>query len=269
MMYCSPQTSQTSQNHFLVASHVDNDVIFGSGYMYATASVGCLLEPSPCPSTSSFPGGHCYVPKAVTGEIFCFLPLAVHSGLPVHVSCNFAVMKSRKGIQTSDDPSDTLAQFNVGLMEHVVPKAYCNLLETLQSMCKKGKVPQGSYKFFSLWPLKEKLKAHNPWEHLITPLYNLISSRELLFSEPTWEWVTLAESRILHPGILKIYSNEPLLECVINVVQILQCQFVDMPPEYREQLPKSDLDNSIMDEHGFVELFFNYITPNKLLINLF
>ena len=280
MIDCFPQTSQTSQKHFLVASHVDNDVIFGSSCTYATASVGCLLEPSPGPSTSSFPGDHCYIPEVVTGEVFCFLPLAVHSGLPVHVSCNFAVMKSRKGIQTSDDPSDTLAQFNIGLMEHVVPKAYCNLLEALQSMCKERNVPQQSYKFFSLWPLKEKLKTHNPWEHLIAPLYNLISSRELFFSEPMWKWVTLSNSVILHPGILCTWPasyNEPPLKCVINVVQILGCQLVDLPAEYREQFPKSELDNSIMEEYGFVELFFNSITSlqnhqhtrNEVLKNIF
>ena len=262
----SPSTSQASQESFLVASHVDNDADFGPNHKYATASVACLLDTVPSPSTPSFPGGHCYIPRTVAGEIFCFLPLAVHSGLPVHISCNFAVMKSRKGIQTSSDPSDTLAQFNIGLMEHVIPQAYCNLLEALQGMCKEGNVPQESYKFFSLWPLKEKLKTHNPWEHFIEPMYKLISSRELLFSEPIWKWVTLAKSEILHPGILSTWpvsSNEPPLKCVINVVQILGCQFVDLPAEYREQLPKSELDSSIMDEHRFVQLFFSNITLLK------
>ena len=266
MIECSPSTSQASQEYFLVATHVDNAADFGSSHKYATASVACLLDTAPSPSTPSFLGGHCYIPRTVAGEIFCFLPLAVHSGLPVHVSCNFAVMKSRKGIQTSSDPSDTLAQFNIGLMEHVIPQAYCNLLEALQGMCEEGNVPQESYKFFSLWPLKEKLKTHNPWEHLIGPIYKLISSRELLFSEPIRKWVTLAKSEILHPGILSTWpasSNEPPLKCVINVVQILGCQLVDLPAEYREQLPKSELDSSIMDEHRFVQLFFSNITLLK------
>ena len=267
MIEYSPSTSQASQEYFLVATHVDNAADFGSNHKYATASVACLLDTAPSPSiTPSFLGDHCYIPRTVTGEIFCFLPLAVHSGLPVHVSCNFAVMKSRKGIQTSSDPSDTLAQFNIGLMEHVIPQAYCNLLEALQGMCEEGNVPQESYKFFSLWPLKEKLKTHNPWEHLIEPIYKLISSRELLFSEPIRKWVTLAKSEILHPGILSTWpasSNEPPLKCVINVVQILGCQLVDFPAEYREQLPKSELDSSIMDEHRFVQLFFSNITLLK------
>ena len=256
---CSTSTSQTSKEHLLVASYVDKDADW-SNHKYATASVACLLEPIPASSTPSCPEKCCYIPKPVTGEVFCFLPLAVHSGLPVHVNSNFAVMKNRRGIHTSNDPSDTLAQFNIGLMEDVIPKAYCSLLEALQAMCKKGIVPPESYEFFSLWPLKEKLMIHNPWEQLITSLYILISSRELLFSKSTREWVTLAESVILERGILCTSSNESSLECVTNVLQILHCRFVDLPPDYRRQLPKVELDGSTMDEHSFVKLFFNNIS---------
>ena len=269
---CSTSTSQTSKEHLLVACHVDQDADW-SDHKYVTASVACLLEPVPAPSTPSHPGACCYIPKPVTGEVFCFLPLAVHSGLPVHVSSNFAVMKSRRGIHASKDSSDTLAQFNIGLMEHVISKAYCSLLEALQGMCKKGIVPLESYEFFSLWPLKEKLMTHNLWEQLITSLYKLISSRELLFSKSTREWVTLAESVILEPGILCTSSNE----CVINVLQILHCWFVDLPLDYRKELSKNILDSCTMNEQRFVKLFFNNISKledhkhvrNDVLIKLF
>ena len=252
----SASTFQIFQDHLLVASCVNED----ANYKYTTASVACLLEPVPSTSSPSHPGDCCYIPKPVTGEVFCFLPLAVHSGLPVHVSSNFAVMKTRRGIHASNDPSDTLAQFNIGLMEDVIPKAYCSLLEALQGMCKKGIVPPESYEFFSLWPLKEKLMTHNPWEQLIASLYKLISSKELFFSKSTREWVTLAESVILEPGILCTSSKEPSLECVTNVLQILHCRFVDLPPDYRRQLPKVELDGSTMNEHNFVKLFFNNIS---------
>ena len=252
----STSTSQASKEHLLVASYVDDE----ANHRYGIASVACLLEPVPSNSNPSHPADGYYTPKPVAGEVFCFLPLAVHSGLPVHVSSNFAVMKSRRGIHASNDPSDTLAQFNIGLMEDVIPKAYCSLLEALQGMCKKGIVSLESYEFFLLWPLKEKLMIHNPWEQLITSLYKLISSKELLFSKSTREWVTLADSVILEPGILCTSSNEVSLECVTNVLQILHCKFVDLPPDYRSQLPKVDLDSSTMDEHSFVGLFFKNIS---------
>ena len=256
---CSTSTSPTSQEHLLVASYVDKDADW-SYHKYATASVACLLEPVPASSTPSCPEKCHYIPKPVTGEVFCFLPLAVHSGLPVHVSSNFAVMKSRRGIHASSDPSDTFAQFNIGLMEHVIPKAYCSLLEALQGMCKEGIVPLESYEFFSLWPHKDNLKIHNPWDHLISPLYKLISSKELFFSESTNEWITLAESEILDPGILQISSNEPPLKCVIKVLRILQHRFVDLPADFCTQLPKGDLGKSTMNEHRFVQLFFKRIS---------
>ena len=263
---CSTSTSQTSQEHLLVGSCVDDDADW-SNHKYATASVACLLECVPIPSTSSFPRGHHYIPKPVTGEVFCFLPLAVHSGLPVHVSSNFAVMKNRKGIHVSYEPSDILAQFNIGLMEHVIPKAYCSLLEALKSMCKEGIVPQKLYEFFSLWPHKDNLKTHNPWDHLILPLYKLISSKKLLFSESAKEWVTLAESDILEPGILQIGSTEPPLECVIKVLKILQHRFVDLPADFHTQLPKGSIDKSTMDEHSYVQLFFERISLLENYVN--
>ena len=102
--------------------------------------------------------------------------------------------------------------------------------------------------------------THNPWEQLITSLYKLISSRKLFFSKSTREWVTLAESDILEPGILCTSSNQLSLECVTNVLQILHCKFVDLPPDYHRQLPKVGLDSSTMDECSFVKLFFKNIS---------
>jgi len=35
---------------------------------------------------------------SIEGECFCYLPLNIKTGLPVHVSSNFAVMSNRRGI---------------------------------------------------------------------------------------------------------------------------------------------------------------------------
>jgi len=67
------QSSQTHEGCWLIANHTDS-----IGMEQATASVACLLEVT----TSS----QCYNVMKIEGEIFCFLPLAQKTGLPVHVS---------------------------------------------------------------------------------------------------------------------------------------------------------------------------------------
>ena len=100
----------------------------------ATASVACLLEQSLITATATH--------RKVEGEVFCFLPLALKTGLPVHISSNFAVMNSRRGIWTSDEESETSfeVKWNEKLMSTVVPSAYHLLLSALQTMEEQGQL---------------------------------------------------------------------------------------------------------------------------------
>ena len=242
------------REHWLVASHTDTYFSPGLKYTTATASVACCLEPA----SSQF---DCYIPKAITGETFCFLPLPVQTGLPVHVSSNFAVMKDRRGIRSSDDidTCDEFVKWNVTLLTEFVPEAYYNLLEVLKNMCINGEVEQDTYEFFSFWPLRESLRTHNAWDNLIQSLYTLLSSKKLFYSNSTSEWMTLAESKILASGILCKSSDEPTLTCVLEVVQKLELPIIELPDEYQRQLPQDELRACTITEEGFLKLFFENI----------
>ena len=242
------------REHWLVASHTDTYFSPGLKYTTATASVACRLEP-----TSSHID--CYIPEAITGETFCFLPLPVQTGLPVHVSSNFAVMKDRRGIRSSDDidTCDEFVKWNVTLLTDCVPEAYYNLLEVLKNMCINGEVEQDTYEFFSFWPLRESLRTHNPWDNLIQSLYTLLSPKKLFYSNSTAEWMTLAESKILASGILCKSSDEPTLTCVLEVVQKLELPIIELPDKYQRQLPQDKLRACTITEEGFLKLFFENI----------
>ena len=104
---CSPGDTR----YWVVATHRETIL-----RQVATASVACSLGvPTP------------YTPQSVEGEVFCFLPLAVKTGLPVHISSNFAVTNNRTGLWTSDDHSTNIreVQWNQSLVKTVIPKAYC------------------------------------------------------------------------------------------------------------------------------------------------
>ena len=74
----------------------------------------------------------------IRGECFCFLPLNIETGLPVHVSSNFAVTNNRRGIWKSDNniTATDESKWNRALMESVVVQAYIKLILCLQNMQK-------------------------------------------------------------------------------------------------------------------------------------
>ena len=104
------------------------------------------------------------------GHLFCFLPLPIESGLPVHVNGAFAVQSNRRYLceKTEDDKFCAKAKWNEALLKDPVIFAYEKLL---LSMCQ---LPQcGITLFTELWPnLKDALPAMSP---LIEEFYARLS----------------------------------------------------------------------------------------------
>ena len=154
-----------------------------------TASVACQLE-----LVSSG-----YEVRLIEGSLFCFLPLnAPSTGLPVHVSANFAVMTNRSGIWTTDS---TDGQWNHQLMKTTVSKAYLCLLEKLQNMSQNKDLH--NYTFYSLWPLESRI-VKSYWGAMVCQLYKELCARNLCYSTSVKGWQTLQGSVFLSP---KIFSH--------------------------------------------------------------
>ena len=242
-------TESSSHDYvWLVGSHKEK-LDFCGQERDATASVACQLQSS----ASSDPQQ--YAVRQISGEVFCFLPLSLQSGLPVHVSANFAVLNDRTGIRSSKEhgAGANEAEWNVDLMESTIPQAYLNLLLCLRKMHIK-EVLEKDYSFYSLWPLKGQLMVHNPWEYLIAPFYYKLAEKLLLFSTYTKAWLTLSESKFLAPGILCKKQGE-IPPSVQDIIQILQIAVVDLPQECRKHLP----DHSTIKELDFVRIIFEQI----------
>ena len=119
------------------------------------------------------------------GKVFCFLPLPIHSGLPVHINGCFAVDDSRRHLRerTEDDKSDHGAKWNQVLMRQVIVQAFLGLLEDV-----KRKFSDVEYHFHTLWPTISKLKPQ--CDHFVKSFYQALCSHEKnleLFSDgKTW-----------------------------------------------------------------------------------
>ena len=242
---CHIPGSQAIPSHWIVSNHSAN--ISGK---HATSSVaGSLLPVSSGSYTTN---------SMVDGEVFCFLPLSQKTGLPVHVSGNFAVISNRQGIWTSDDTTSLLndeVHWNVSLMESVIPRAYHQLLSAIQIMCSNSILQDYVFHFF--WPLEESLKLKNPWRIMVSKLYQMISMSKLFYSDNIAKWLNLNESKFLAPDILcqsssSFESNED--DYISDVVKHLNLPVVHLPLKHHNNF---HLKPYMISENDFLSLFFD------------
>ena len=226
----------------------------------AVANVACSLNGS-CEPYS--------VNNNLRGEVFCYLPLSLSSGLHVHVSCNFAVAGNRRGIwipesstledddscPASPSPSDLTTydevRWNIFLMNYAIPVAYIRLLCSLKMMHEKGNLQD--YDYYSIWPLSSSLHQKNLWEDLAISFYHLLLKDQLFYSEATSQWITLDESKFVDTDILCYRDTLP---CVLDILHHLNLPLVDLPSSHRMHLQLSD---QLIKEVDFIELFFDNI----------
>ena len=238
---CRASQLPEMSSYWIVSSH--STTLTGK---HATASVAASVSPE----TS----GSYKTDTALEGELFCFLPLSQKTGLPVHVSCNFAVINNRQGIWTSDDTSYILNEevcWNVSLMQSVIPQAYHQLLLAIKHM--HGNSINSEYLFYSLWPLKESLKLKNPWTTMITQLYELISSSNLFYSSNIANWLHLSQSKFLSPDILERSSEIGEDDCISEILKYLKIPVVYLPMKYHSNF---QLEDYTISEDDFLSIFF-------------
>ena len=203
--------------------------------------------------------------EAVAGECFCYLPLNIETGLPVHVSSNFAVMTNRRGIWKADNIGTATKEsnWNKMLMETVVPQAYISLLLHLQRMQQNGLLD--NYTFHYLWPIH--LTELNPWEYLMNKFYNSILSSEhpLLYSEITGHWKRLNESNFLSNKILSIGFDDNLYSSLHQVAVVLNLPVVELPSKVLDRLSDSNnFKTRLINEEKFVKYFYCDKTLSKI-----
>ncbi len=231
-------------SYWLVSSYTSN-----TRSKPAVAEVACQLQATSCPET--------YVVKnSLEGESFCSLPLSQTTGLPVHVSCNFAVINNRRGLWTSSDngsfEKEKEVKWNIFLMDNVIPVAYTQLLLYLKHMQSMNSLID--YEFYTLWPLTSKIQQQNPWEKFIYSFYVKLSSLKLFYSKSTDEWLSKRQSKFLDLTILGQVNSEV---CIQGIVKHLKLPAVNLLKEYRSHL---NLEKECITENEFVCLFFESLT---------
>ncbi|XP_043926906.1 sacsin [Protopterus annectens] len=133
------------------------------------------------------------------GEIFCYLPLRIKTGLPVHINGCFAVTSNRKEIWKTD----TKGRWNSIFMRHVIVRAYLEALCVLRDMTVSGELV--NYSYYSVWP--DPNLVHDDFSVIWQGLYEDIAKERdkeyaKLFSDGS-SWVSMHNVRFLDDSLLK------------------------------------------------------------------
>ena len=195
------------------------------------------------------------------GTIFCYLPLPMHSGLPVHINGAFAVTSSRRHLQEKleDDKDCYGVKWNTKLMEDSITSAYFTLLEDVKSI-----VPgDGSYAFHSLWPKECEVQKH--CSPVLTSFYKqLATGSHALFSDGN-EWFSVNQVVFLHPNLRLDPKIGDISFAVFQQCTNVMDNVVDLPSEVFHSLVHCKqwgvIESKTYDiDRFFCEIFFPNIS---------
>ncbi|XP_051565732.1 sacsin [Myxocyprinus asiaticus] len=216
--------------------------------------------------------------ESLFGQAFCFLPLPIETGLPVHVNGTFAVTSNRKGLWGKGVKSE----WNNALLKDAVTTAYITTILELKKMAQNGNLQ--NYPFYTFWPRTEKVsEAFLP---MVKSFYSAIAQNANgkpleLFSNGQ-NWCSMDKARFLNPKIaentavgniaMKVFLNMGDSDsCVVSLPSWVrdsfsQCGFKEIIkqktinwPEFYEVVLKN---LSVLGTHNRNALVLNAIDLN-------
>ena len=169
-----------------------------------------------------------------SGELFCFLPLSIPTGLPVHLNGYFAIMSNRVEIwKRTNMPSQPIeVEWNEALMEDALARAYIMLLEKMKDVTENVK----DYEFHTLWPSCDVVDMQS-WEKLVRKVCSvLLDHRSKLFYSDG-KWMSVNNGFLLSDDFNEIY------ETAVEVSRALGIHVFNLPWNILQTLKKYDREN--------------------------
>ena len=192
----------------------------------------------------------CFVPRAgiaakispeqketLTSHVaFCFLPLPIPTGLPVHVNGQFALDSARRSLWHDQNEKDVLSTWNKFIKTRVLAQAYVTLLVKAKDYIQQKRtlgafhftgdkhVRSGIQWYTNLFPSCDDV--HSSWKDLVQSVYELLVSCDkqvlpvvLKKSDVELHWMTKLAStfdqqtRSDQDAFAKIFQWEDLSKC--------------------------------------------------------
>ena len=191
------------------------------------------------------------------GTIFCYLPLPIHSGLPVHINGAFALASNRRHLQMKleDDKSCYGVEWNNVLLLDSVTSALLDLLEDMKGIAPKD----GSYKFHCLWP--KTSEVHRNCFPLVLSFYTQLSRGGYCLFSNGKHWADITQVIFLDP----FFRKKPYIGEAANDV-LKMCHrgreiVIDLPADILQSFENCGLEKAIgarkySKKRFFREVFF-------------
>lgn len=198
------------------------------------------------------------------GEVFCYLPLRIKTGLPVHINGCFAVTSNRKEIWKTD----TKGQWNSLFMRHVIVQGYLAALAMLRSMSESGELLD--YNYYAAWP--DPSQVHDDFSLISQGVYQEISKGEdcdnaKVFSDGQ-TWVSIKYVRFLDDTLLCRPDIGPsAFKIFLKYLKMSGSQSlcaVELPDWVKEGFDDAGckgklMENTLTEKQFFSEVFFPHI----------
>ena len=198
-----------------------------------------------------------HVKSKIRGNAFCFLPLPVETGMPVHVNGYFELSANRRDIWIGSDMTGEgriRSEWNEILLEDVVAPLYASMLSCARNIMGDGD------SYYNLWPVKSTSMGDNNelmfssaiFEYVTSSLYkNNMKNNKLFWCKGAKSWVALDECVVVEESgsaekLIDILSKGGLQVAVLpkKVVDMLllnSCTFNHVSPSFvREHCKAND-----------------------------
>ncbi|XDV31219.1 hypothetical protein PO909_033960 [Leuciscus waleckii] len=196
--------------------------------------------------------------ESLFGQAFCFLPLSIETGLPVHVNGTFAVTSNRKSLWEKGVKSE----WNKALLKDAITSAYITTLLELKKMAQNGHIQ--NYSFHTFWPNTETVsKAFLPMvESFYSEVVQNAKGKYLELFSNGHNWCSMDNVRFLNP---KIEENRVIGDIAMKVFLSLGASYssvVSLPSWVRQSFIDCGFEQEIKQRTINWPEFYNIIFEN-------
>lgn len=191
-----------------------------------------------------------------SGKAFCFLPLSIQTGLPVHLNGTFAVTSNRKGLWESGVKGD----WNEALLQDPVVTAYVVALLVLKEMAQTKKLEPYSYHTF--WPHRENVSEH--FKSLVDKFYARICQPDLELFHDGELWCAMSSAIFLHETIEEDGDVGALAVQVCKKHVETPNHVVPLPQWLRNSFKQAGLEDVLQNRTWNWEKFYQQVVFNNL-----
>ena len=210
-----------------------------------------------------------YIPKPILkpdtqepyGSVFTYLPLPIHTGLPVHINASFALTSNRRYLceHNEDDKFDIRAIWNQKILEDAVCESYITMLEDITRLSDPD-----TYDYHMLWPTPSHVETN--CTTFLSSFYHSIATNansKEIFASSLGKWCSAEDVLFLDPEL----QNSPVGPAAMSI--FTECKagsdtsVTNVPQKIHEGFKVANKVDFLQDKSfGMHRFFSDLFIPN-------